>query len=237
MLHVVEDEDRRSRHRVERFRQPVDRRRDHRHADRRRGCRRPSGRPIRRGRAQQRSRSGGRSGRCRRSSSVSQANGRRSFAAHCAKSVVFPYPVGATTDTSGMAREAWSRATKSVLGTRPLRRTDGGWSFVCASPERLQASRDDSGRLTTVVACRSRDVDGSRTSTPPSPLPVSLRSAPPVRSSPCRWRGADRIACSSRASDSGAIHRRGASPRRPQPLLDEHGLGSIVRPVVRGSPG
>ena len=34
---VVEDEDRRSRHRVERFHQPVDRRRDHRHADRRQG--------------------------------------------------------------------------------------------------------------------------------------------------------------------------------------------------------
>ena len=87
-----------------------------------------------------------------RSSSVSQANGRRSFAAHCAKSVVFPYPVGAMIDTSGMAREAWSRATNSVLGMMPLRRTDGRWSFVCVSPERLQASRGDSGRLTTVVA-------------------------------------------------------------------------------------
>ncbi len=34
-VHVVEDEDRRSRHRVEHFPQPVDRRGDHRHADRR----------------------------------------------------------------------------------------------------------------------------------------------------------------------------------------------------------
>ena len=120
-------------------------------------------------------------------------------------------------------------------GRDPCDVADGGWSFVSASPERLDASRGDSGRLKTFVACRSRDVDGSRTSTPPSPLPVSLTVGSSGRSSSCRWAGADRPPARA-CQRSGAIHRRGASPRRPQTSTRRAWAG-LDRPtgLVRGS--
>ncbi len=55
----------------------------------------------------------------RTSSSAShetQAKGRSSRSAHCASTVVFPYPAGATNVTTGPAADARSRLTSAVLG-------------------------------------------------------------------------------------------------------------------------
>ena len=53
------------------------------------------------------------------SSSETQANGRTSRWAHCERSVVLPYPAGATTSTSGKAPAARSRLTSAVRETVP----------------------------------------------------------------------------------------------------------------------
>ena len=52
-----------------------------------------------------------------RSSTVTHANGRASRSAHCARSVVLPYPAGAATRTTGNAPAARSLLTSAVLET------------------------------------------------------------------------------------------------------------------------
>ena len=217
---VVEDEDRRSRHQVEHFPQPVNRRGDHRHPIDAGMSRTVGSTDLTWSRAavSEVSRT---AGSLSRSSSVSQANGRRSFAAHCARSVVFPYPVGAMTDTSGMPRDAWSWATRSVLGTSPLRRTDGRWSFVCAS----RSGPGEQGRVgetTVVVACAVEPWTGHGRRRLPRPSPYPSRSAPPID----RLRAGGVVRTGSPAPvlpAQHAIHRRGASPRRPQPYSTSMG--------------
>src|SRR3954463_7225084 len=79
-----------------------------------------------------------------RSSTETHANGRASRTAHCARTVVFPYPAGAVTITIGSA-VARRRLTSAVLETVP-ERSDGTWIFDSTTSnggagERFSASR------------------------------------------------------------------------------------------------
>ena len=62
---------------------------------------------------------GRRQDRCRGRRPSASAAGRPSRRAHCAQSVVLPYPAGATMETSGVAASARSRLTSAVRETAP----------------------------------------------------------------------------------------------------------------------
>ena len=233
---VVEDEDRRSRHRVEHFPQPVNRRGDHRHPDRRRDVedRRVDRSHVVEGSGDR----GQQDGRVVVSVIERQPSERPSILrGPLRKECGLPVPRG--------SHDRYQRdAARCLELGNQVRPRDESLAANGRSVElRVRepgAARGEQGRVgETDGRCgmplssprRVTDVDASL-APPRIPQGRLLRSIVSVQ---VVWCGPDRLLES--CQHSGAIHRRGASPRRPQPLLDEHGLGSIVRPVACGSPG
>ena len=167
---------------------------------------------------------------------------------HCARSVVFPYPVGAMTDTSGIRAMPGAR-TSSVLGTSPCgERTVGGASCARARSAPGEQGRvgETDGRCGMPLSSPRRVTDVDASLAPPRiPQGRLLRSIVFVQ---VAWCGPDRLLES--CQHSGAIHRRGGpeapatSTRRAwagldrptgRAWIDPGRVGSVARGRIAGN--